>query len=96
MRSIIKCKHCGKEQPKKSDTRVPVANGYVTLAESQVLALRAQGLSSRKIGERLGKSFKTVEKLMANACERLDVPNNFQLVEIYKASETHQRARQIQ
>lgn len=81
------CKHCGKSQPRLSDTRVPVANSYVTQAEAEVLSLRAQGMTSRQIGKRLSKHFKTVETLLLRARERFNAETNFELVAIYAASQ---------
>lgn len=53
----------------------PPANAALTPREREVLALIAEGLSSREIGERLSMGVRTVETHRTNLRRKLDLPS---------------------
>ncbi len=74
------------------DTTVPAAGGHaLTRREREVLALIAEGLSSRDIGERLSMGVRTVETHRLNLRRKLALPSHAALVRY--AVEQRLRAR---
>lgn len=65
----------------------------LTVRESQVLALLAQGLSNRAIAERLHTTERTVETHVSRVFWKLDLLDDTAVHRRVRATLAHQRAR---
>lgn len=72
------------------DARAAVAR--LTPRQREILSLTAGGLTNREIGERLGITWRTVQKTMEHVFDRLGVPNRTQAATIWILADLSNRS----